>query len=173
MWQSAKPLTSRLPVCQTLPVREGEWNIQGQLALTRPREPTRGRTETVKRFRDCNQRYRRPAQKTCKPQEMDRLMTAILRVWHIAEGEWTVGDEGDLGEELQRVERVKRMGGVLSSRPVSVPTDSADKTDLSKLSIGLWARSTACTNAGLFLVGDSWNSYECSVFIRLSQLFKL
>lgn len=48
-----------------------------------------------------------------------------------------MGDEGDLGEELQRVERVKRMGGVLSSRPVSVPTDSADKTDLSKLSIGL------------------------------------
>jgi hypothetical protein len=58
---------------------------------------------------------------------MDRLVRAILRVWHIAErGESTVESEGNLAEELHSVERVKRMGGVLSSRPVSVPRASAD-----------------------------------------------
>ena len=37
-----------------------------------------------------------------------------------------VESEGDLAEELHSVERVKRMGRVLSSRPESVPRASAD-----------------------------------------------
>jgi hypothetical protein len=58
---------------------------------------------------------------------MDRLVKATLRVWYIAErGESTVERERDLAEELQSVERVKRMRAVLSSRPASVPRASAD-----------------------------------------------
>jgi len=38
-------------------------------------------------------------------QKMDRLVTAIQSMWHIAErGEWTAEGEGDLAEELRSVE---------------------------------------------------------------------
>jgi hypothetical protein len=52
------------------------------------------------------------------------------------------------------VERVKRMGGVLSSRPASVPRASADNRIKQTVDRAM-SPSTASRNSGLFLVSDS------------------